>query len=175
MEGILIIMALFCLMLLIKRLGRRSKKQQRHKQKRSSAKRVIKRLQGFTGDYRSAAQLSYLRKIDPYVFEELLLYRFATKGYKAIHNHSYSNDGGIDGRLVDPDGKLILLQAKRYSSHINVSHLEQFALQVKDHPKAERGFFIHTGRTGSNCYDILSRYKNIELISGKRLIELLKD
>jgi len=40
--------------------------------------------------------IAYLRKIDPYVFEELLLEALLSKGFKITRNKRYSGDGGID-------------------------------------------------------------------------------
>ena len=61
----------------------------------------------------SAGKMAYLRKINPYVFEELVLDGFRSKGYGVKRNRRYSGDGGIDGRVY-LDGKEYLVQCKRY-------------------------------------------------------------
>ncbi|MEX6059375.1 restriction endonuclease [Enterobacter hormaechei] len=42
-------------------------------------------------------KINYLRKIDPFVFEELLLEGFEAHGFRTIRNKRYTGDGGIDG------------------------------------------------------------------------------
>jgi restriction endonuclease Mrr len=44
--------------------------------------------------------LATLRRISPYVFEELLLICRQDQGWQIQRNFSYSGDGGIDGRVA---------------------------------------------------------------------------
>lgn len=113
---------------------------------------------------------AYVRKIDPFVFEELLLLAFKARGLKVIHNKRYTGDGGIDGIVVLPTKHRIAVQAKRYQSHINVQHLRDFAQDLKNQG-CSGGFFIHSGKSGSAVYQHLP--PNIALISGENLHKLL--
>ena len=61
--------------------------------------------------------MKYLRKINPYVFEELLLLAFERRGMRVIRNSRYSGDGGLDGQVLI-DGERWLIQAKRYGRTI---------------------------------------------------------
>lgn len=94
----------------------------RHRRYRTKAERVIQRLPQLPGD---AQRLAYLRKINPYVFEELLLLVFERQGYSIIRNASYSGDGGFDGQVFI-DGQRYLIQAKRYGKTITPAHIQQF-------------------------------------------------
>ena len=132
------------------------------------AERVYKDLRD-TG-YSNAQKLTFLRKINPYVFEELVLIAFNRKGISIKRNARYSGDGGVDGVVV-VEGKECLVQCKRYRSYINVRHVEEFAELCRQH--GARGFFIHTGRTGPGSHEVLSDYHNIEFISGEKLIKLI--
>lgn len=118
------------------------------------------------------AVFAYLRKIEPFVFEELLLTCFERQGYKIIRNTRYTGDGGIDGKVYI-DGGLYLVQAKRYSGDIKLAHLHDFAATIKSN-KCVGGYFIHTGKTGIGCRGYLDRNPYIQLISGQRLIEFIK-
>lgn len=100
------------LLLLRKKLGR--KKQVRNMR---TAKEVYERLKRIQGDNKEARIISYLRKIDPFVFEELLLDSFERQGYTILRNERYTHDGGIDGRIY-LNGESFLIQAKRYGSYI---------------------------------------------------------
>lgn len=166
MEVWILIFSIVCIIIILF-TGRTRKRQQRNVH---TAEQVLKKLNGFIGESLDARILGYLRKIDPFVFEELLLTSFQRKGFTIQRNQRYTGDGGIDGRVYFK-GKLFLIQAKRYKSYVNTRHLADFSsLIVKN--SAEGGYFIHTGKTGKETYQF---YKNskIEIISGKKLIKLI--
>lgn len=118
------------------------------------------------------ALISYLRKIDPFVFEELLLFTYKKRGYRIYRNKRYTGDGGIDGK-VKIDGQVYFLQAKRYQQYINLQHVKDFNTLCRCFNKY--GFFIHTGKTGKASAEISrNQYSNIQIISGQKLIDLLK-
>ena len=141
----------------------------RHKHNQKKATQVLKKISSFE---HQGQQIGYLRKIDPFVFEELLLNAFEFKGYKVIRNKKYTGDGGIDGIVFDHHGNKILIQAKRYASYINPQHIATFQL-VLQKKKAVKGFFIHTGKTSSSTRDQF-RHSNIILIGGSKLLYLIK-
>lgn len=118
------------------------------------------------------AQLfSYLRKVDPFLFEELILTAYESKGYPIKRNKRYTGDGGIDGQVKIND-KWHYIQAKRYSKAINPAHVLEFSNLCQ---KRERlGLFIHTGRTGPKSNSIFSTCERISVISGSKLIHLLR-
>ncbi|MBE9053231.1 restriction endonuclease [Nostocales cyanobacterium LEGE 11386] len=115
--------------------------------------------------------LAYLRKIDPFVFEELLLTCFQRQGYTIRRNDRYTGDGGVDG-CVWLHGSLYLIQAKRYKDSINPAHIEEFGRVIQSRG-AVGGFFIHTGRTGEKSRDLLRQYPQIQLLSGQKLVEFI--
>ncbi len=94
----------------------------------------MKRLNELQGD---ARRLKYLRKISPYVFEELLLLAFEQQGMPVIRNPSYSGDGGLDGQVVI-GGECWLIQAKRYGRTIRPAHIDAFGELLRR--KGCRGF-----------------------------------
>lgn len=112
----------------------------------------------------------YLRRINPYVFEELVLIAFSKKGYSIKRNTSYSGDGGVDGQM-HKDGKEYYVQCKRYASYIQMNHVQEFA--YKCHRDGRAGFFVHTGRTGPLLKRNPQSYGDVEIISGQRLIALM--
>jgi restriction system protein len=113
---------------------------------------------------------AYIRTIDPFVFEELLLIAFKSRGLKVIHNKRYTGDGGIDGIVILPSQQRMAVQAKRYQNHINVQHLKDFAQTIKNH-RCHGGFFIHCGKSGAAVYQNIP--DNMMLISGATLHRLL--
>lgn len=119
-------------------------------------------------DWRAA--LAYLRKVDPWVFEEVLLTALARRGYRIERNARYTGDGGIDGR-VWISGRQHLLQVKRYAAAIRPNHVRAFChlCQTEGRP----GVLVHTGRTGPASVAILSDYPEISLLSGPDLVRFL--
>lgn len=131
---------------------------------------IIGALRTWRGPFREARILAYLRKIDPYVFEELTLSAFKHHGFNITRSTRYSGDGGIDGR-VTKNGREFLVQVKRYRRHINKSHVHEFSYVLAR--KNVAGFFIHTGKTSKSIRDYARRNANIEIISGSRLVDWL--
>jgi len=63
--------------------------------------------------------LDYLKQVDPYLFEKIVLVLFKKMGYGDFQETSKSNDGGIDG-VINQDQlglEKIYVQAKRYSDN----------------------------------------------------------
>lgn len=166
----LLLFLLLCLIVIpvvVLRLKTPGARERRHQRYRESAKRVWERLPQLASD---GARMSYLRKINPYVFEELLLLSFERQGLKVVRNRAYSGDGGLDGQVFI-DGKRWLIQAKRYSRSISPQHINAFAGLLSQEDC--RGFFIHTGRTGQLSRVLLQQYPHVHLISGQCLLDLL--
>lgn len=142
----------------------------RHWRKTRRAERALEAIRSFEGDNVIPRVLAYLRKIDPFVFEELLLTALDEAGYEIRRNWRYSGDGGIDGRLKDAEGNKIIIQAKRYAGYVKPADVETFA-QTVDRSDASYGVFVHTGRTGPKSH--WKKGKNVVLISGNHLVRLL--
>ena len=121
--GALILIVLFLVVMAFLNLrGREKASTRRHRRYRATAGRVLNKLNSLPGD---GQRLTYLRKISPYVFEELLLSAFERQGLTVVRNASYSGDGGLDGQVII-DGEHWLIQAKRYSRAVSPAHVEDF-------------------------------------------------
>lgn len=142
-------------------------KRNKHQKNIYNSKNIIAKLNTFEYD---GQKINYLKKIDPFLFEELLLTAFENKGFKIVRNKKYTGDGGIDGVIYDNDNNKYLIQAKRYSKYINLAHIKEFGKLVSN--KKCKGYFIHTGKTGRGSFEETSNY-DIEIISGTKLIELI--
>lgn len=117
--------------------------------------------------------ISYVRKVEPFVFEELLLISIAQNPKcKIIRNDKYTGDGGIDGKFI-LDNKMYIIQAKRYKSYIDSQDILDFIKKIHE-TQSYKGLFIHTGRTGENSWKFCSTDDNIEIISGTKLVNLIK-
>jgi restriction system protein len=114
--GAVILIVLFLVVMAFLNLRWREKAStRRHRRYRATAGRVLNKLNSLPGD---GQRLTYLRKISPYVFEELLLSAFERQGLSVVRNASYSGDGGLDGQVII-DGEHWLIQAKRYSRAVS--------------------------------------------------------
>ena len=146
----------------------RSIKRTKHLKTIKEAKRVYKRINEIQNG-NSGWLLSYLRKIDPFVFEELILLAFKKEGFRIKRNRRYTHDGGIDGKCIR-NGETFIIQAKRYSDYIKEEHVRQFVKVCRANKK--RGYFIHTGKTGSETKELIKQNPQIKLLSGENLYKL---
>lgn len=144
----------------------------RHKRNILKARKIQQKLNSFQGEFRDAKIFAYLRKIDPFIFEELLLNCFEQRGYKIKRNKRYTGDGGIDGKVFDAQGKLMLIQAKRYAGNIKKQDVLDLSEAVK-RKNAKMGIFIHTGKTSKPILEMVNDLP-VTIISGSRLIKLLE-
>lgn len=140
-----------------------------HRRNRRKAGKAIRRLN--RGDMTPAQKMGYLRRIDPFVFEELTLTALGMNGYRPRRNRRYTGDGGTDGS-VRRHGRTYLVQCKRYTGYINPSDVEEFATLCEI--RGKRGLFVHTGKTGRKSRD-LARESRVRVISGDSLLAMIGD
>lgn len=140
----------------------------RHKHNVKKSKKMIKKV-GKIKDPNK--QITYLRKIDHFLFEEVVLSALQSMGFKIKRNSAYTGDGGIDGQ-VKIKGKWYLIQSKRYSNYIDKTHVEEFANVCKK--RRQPGLFIHTGKTGKETSLVFQSSRNIHCVSG-HLLSLMFD
>ena len=132
--------------------------------------RYLKTIRSFSGDNTFARTLSYLRKIDPFIFEEMILSVIKEQKCKIYRNKRYTGDGGIDGKFKI-GRQTYYIQAKRYQSHITKKHVEEFNhIVARDKVK---GIFVHTGKTGKGSKEIASN--NVTFVSGQKLVNFLNN
>lgn len=138
--------------------------------RKQAAKVLVRIREIYKQDQGEARVINYLRQINPFVFEELILLVFQEQGYQTIPNKRYTGDGGVDGRL-NIYGNIWPIQAKRYGKHIKKEHIEQFDRLIRKRNYVG-GIFIHTGRTSK---DIIATYRSTTLIilSGSLLVDFL--
>ncbi|MEJ2754264.1 MAG: restriction endonuclease [Gammaproteobacteria bacterium] len=141
----------------------------RHAQKIKASYRVLNTLERLAHqDQAAARQFGYLRRIDPFVFEEVVLSALEKGGHRVQRNRRYTGDGGLDGQCWI-EGEHYLLQMKRYAQHINPQHVNAF--QALCRSRQSKGLFIHTGKTGKGAR--VFNHSGIKIISGNRLLRLL--
>jgi len=139
---------------------------QQHVYNRINAHRFLKKLKAFKTPQE---QFYYLRGLDAFVFEEMILTSLKRCGFIIIRNDGYTNDGGIDGRAYYKD-QHYLIQAKRYKGHIKAQDVDEFAKICKR--RKGKGLFVHTGKTGDKAKES-AKSKGVEIVSGVRLLDLL--
>lgn len=169
-HNIWLLLCLACISFIVLSIIRTSS---RHKKNIVKSKKILLLIRSFNGEYHEAKIFTYLRKISPYVFEELLLTVFEERGFNTVRNKRYSGDGGLDGKVYNKNGELFLIQAKRYKGLINPKHIKEFQLCILKN-QAKGGYFIHTGRTAKEHLNNF-RYSNIDILSGNKLIKFIKN
>lgn len=138
------------------------------------ARKVIKKLKEIAKTPNSHGKIIvYLRKINPFVFEELILTVIEDSNIHIIRNKRYTGDGGIDGMFKLPKVKgKVLIQCKRYQSYINQKDVAALSQKVKE-GKFHMGIFVHTGKTGDKARDVIKVDNNVIFISGSVLVNLI--
>lgn len=138
----------------------------------AKASKIIKKLGAIGVESGPQRQFGYLRSksVDPFVFEEAILTALKRRKVNILRNERYTGDGGVDGKAW-VNGKLVLIQAKLYSGHISAQHVKDF-VGLCDKQKSF-GLFVHTGRTGALSREVVMSNRNIDIVSGKRVLDLL--
>lgn len=166
----------------------RSRRKRGHRYRQDAAVRrecTLSEIVGGDDGETFARRLAYLRKIDPLVFEELVLDAFQKKGWMVERGTRYSGDGGLDGKVYR-DNHWIGIQCKRYRGAIQTAHVDQFARDLEKFGLCE-GYFVHTGRTpkgtahrqhlagGNLAGGNLAGGGKVILLSGRELVNFLVD
>lgn len=141
--------------------------QVRHARYRKLAKRALRTISQIGPREHPQRVFGYLRALNPYVFEELILHAFEVRGCKVERSKSYSGDGGIDG-AVHFNGRRLLIQAKRYRKHVNAGHVLQFKGVCRTF--RAQGLFFHTGRTGALSRTHATECGTVQIVSGGDLL-----
>lgn len=144
----------------------------RHLYRIKKSKQIIKKLKeiALTPHYEGKI-INYLRKVNPYVFEEMILSVIEESNIRVYRNASYSGDGGIDGIFKIKQGK-VLVQCKRYAKYINAKDVNDLSIKVKT-DNYFMGIFAHTGKTGDKSKNIGLQQKNVVFLSGSNLVKIL--
>lgn len=144
------------------------RKFQKHQLNVKKSKKLIKKIARIKDPNK---QIIYMRNIDHFLFEEVVLSALLSMGFKIKRNKAYTGDGGIDGE-VRIKGKWYLIQSKRYSNYINKNHVEEFTDLCRK--RKQPGLFIHTGKTGKETSIVFQSSRTIHCVSG-HLLSLMFD
>jgi restriction system protein len=144
----------------------------RHRKNIGKARKVLNDLRGrrLSEAEKIPVVLGTLRKVDPFVLEELILTCCQERGWKIIRNKRYTGDGGIDGKVI-VGKQLLLIQVKRYRDHINPHHVREFQ-RVVGREGAAGGLFIHTGKTGKQSKAVV-KDSVVSIVSGRKLVDFV--
>lgn len=147
----------------VRLLGRR-----RHQRNVASSRRLLALLATFPHE---GAVINYLRKVDPFVMEELVLTLLESQGLFVLRNRAYTGDGGVDGAFFWPGRGWHAVQCKRYSGAINPGHARAFRDHVQNRYRG--GVLVHTGRTGDQSQEAMTP-AGLFLLSGSTLTRSIK-
>lgn len=131
------------------------------------ADKIIKKLK--RENLNQIETILFLRKIDPFVFEEILLSSFKKIGYKIKRNKRYTGDGGSDGKVWIKN-KMYHIQAKRYKSYIKNKDMVDFIYLIRR--EKSKGMFIHTGVMGKKTKELAEKNK-VKVLSDNLLYDLI--
>jgi restriction system protein len=147
----------------VRLVGRR-----RHQRNVATSRRLLALLSTFPHE---GAVINYLRKVDPFVMEELVLSLFEAQGSFVLRNRAYTGDGGVDGAFYWPGRGWYAVQCKRYAAAINPGHARAFRDLARKHYRG--GVLVHTGRTGDQSQEAMAP-AGLFLLSGSTLTQSIK-
>lgn len=142
-----------------------------HRRRVRRSRHVLREIRRWRGDDVHARLFGYMRRLDPLVFEEVVLTALEDGGRLVLRNRAYTGDQGIDGWVRLSGFGWVPLQVKRFKSHVDNRAVEALGEIVRVRACAA-GLFVHTGRSGTGVYRHL-RSGRVVLISGQRLVDLL--
>jgi restriction system protein len=124
--------------------------------------------------------MEYLKGIDPYKFESLVLDLLQAMGYggnreEAAQVTRKAKDGGIDGIINEDRLGLdkIYVQAKKWEGNVTISAIRDFGGTLLAN-SAHKGIFITTSDFPKTAHEYVEKIdRTIILINGKRLTELM--
>ena len=133
----------------------------------AQARRRLRTLHKINPRLRPAAAMDYLRKVSPFVFEEMILCELERRKLSVARSVRYTGDSGVDGRFFI-NGVLWIIQAKRYSGDVEARDVEAFEACCFEHEAC--GVFIYTGRTPPAVRSRARQNCKVTIINGERLI-----
>jgi restriction system protein len=117
-----------------------------------------------------------LTKISPTEFEHFVRQLFEASGLEGWTTER-SGDDGVDAVVINRDpmvGGLTIVQAKRYTNVIGVSHIREL-VGAMDEKRAGRGILVTTSWSTSGCKIKARDNGRIQLIEGSELVHLVKE
>ena len=117
-----------------------------------------------------AALLAQLMTMDPTAFERHVMSFFQNDGYP-VGVTQRSNDFGVDGYVLHPDG-LIIVQCKRYAIENSVGRpeIQQFKGVIEEQ-QALKGYFVTTSRFTREARDSAAKSNRLILVDGEELLK----
>lgn len=172
-KTVLLLTAALALAGLLAEAGRR-KPSKLHRKNRRTAARLYRRLNaiaaGSPPDRPHTWFQNYLRQIDPYVFEELVLISLERKGYSVRTNRRYSGDGGVDGR-ARKDGTRYYIQCKCYTGYASLADVRAFIEKCRRDRR--KGLFVNTGLTSAKALETAEESGTVSMVCDESLYNLI--
>ena len=172
-KAVLLLTAALALAGLLAEAGRR-RLSKLHRKNRRTARRLYRRLNRIASqgspDRGYAWIQNYLRQIDPYVFEELVLAALKEKGFSVRANRKYSGDGGVDGR-ARKDGTRYYIQCKCYTGYASLADIRAFIDKCRKDRR--KGFFVNTGLTSAKARETAEESGIVAMICDESLYNLI--
>jgi restriction system protein len=109
-------------------------------------------------------------------FEHLVRQVFEATGLEGWTTE-HSRDDGVDAVMVNktPGGKMLsIVQAKRYSRVVGVSHVRELAGAMEE-KKAGHGILVTTSWFTAGCWQKAAEHGRMELFDGPRLRAMIKE
>ena len=115
--------------------------------------------------------LKKLKKLDWHTFELLCMELFRKQGWKVLGNEKKGADGGVD-IWMKRRGKSAIVQCKKYDdARVTVKVIREMYGLMHEY-EVDSVYIVTTSVFTKECYKFIEG-KNIELIDGKKLLEIM--
>ncbi|MFA0809347.1 restriction endonuclease [Microbulbifer epialgicus] len=130
----------------------------------AASKKWLRQFRANKDKYTPVQRFTYIRKVDHFLWEEILMSCFEERGYPIIRT-KMTRDGGSDG-FVTINDDFVVIQAKRYKGRISKAHVVELDRLVNHNRRHDKGLFIHTGKTSTPIMEFFRSNDHMEILSG---------
>ncbi len=123
-----------------------------------------------------AHSLNELLALSPREFEHATAMIFRNRGYRRLDVVGGAGDYCVNVQGIDPDGRSVVIQCKRYApgNKVGSREVQTFLGMATVHHRADRAILVTTSAFTSNGWKIAKEsHGRIELIDGHRLSQIL--
>jgi len=117
-----------------------------------------------------AQYLKNINNLNPYEFEDMVAELFRVQGWTNVKVTSRSNDKGRDVIGINPEGKKVYIEVKKYSKNIGRPIIQKLH-SIMINEGVEYGCVVTTSGFSKTAIDYANE-TNIKLINGRKFISL---
>ncbi|GAB2856258.1 hypothetical protein GCM10027277_26080 [Pseudoduganella ginsengisoli] len=137
------------------------------------SRRVLRKVRGFKEPGAGARCLAYLRRIDPLLFEEVIMSALEDAGLFVLRSQHYGGDGGGDGVVWIPGRGWCSVLCNRFRGQVHAADVRAIAWALAK-SGYDGGLLVHSCLCVTALHAQLDTAR-IALLGGDRLLRLIRE